>query len=127
MSRILGALFAFAIAAFVIAAWPAEAQTQDTAGAQTKAKKQRTAYRNTGTVFYSRDEYGRARTRIIVQKRSYLDGGTEVLPGERKFTDYAIPPNYSALENALGPGQGFRSRSYSSPSPWDIPGIGLSF
>jgi len=34
--------------------------------------------------------------RIVVQPRSYLDGGTEVLPGDRKFTDYAIPPNYSA-------------------------------
>ena len=34
------------------------------------------------TVFYSRDENGRARTKIIVQKRSYLDGGTEVMPGD---------------------------------------------
>lgn len=37
----------------------------------------------------------RARTRITVQRRSFLDGGTELLPGERKFTDYAIPPTYS--------------------------------
>ena len=32
------------------------------------------------------------RTRIYVSKRSWLDGGTEVLPGDRKFTDYAFPP-----------------------------------
>ena len=32
------------------------------------------------------------RTRIYVTKRSWLDAGTEVLPGERKFTDYAFPP-----------------------------------
>jgi hypothetical protein len=32
------------------------------------------------------------RTRVYVTKRSFLDGGTEVLPGERKFTDYAYPP-----------------------------------
>jgi hypothetical protein len=32
------------------------------------------------------------RTRIYVTKRSWLDAGTEVLPGDRKFTDYAIPP-----------------------------------
>jgi hypothetical protein len=32
------------------------------------------------------------RTRIYVTKRSWLDAGTEVLPGERKFTDYAYPP-----------------------------------
>ena len=35
------------------------------------------------------DENGRARTSITVRPRSYLDGGTEVLPGERKFMDYA--------------------------------------
>ena len=32
------------------------------------------------------------RTRIYVTKRSWLDAGTEVLPGERKFSDYAFPP-----------------------------------
>ncbi len=32
------------------------------------------------------------RTRIYVSKRSWLDGGTEVLPGDRKYTDYAYPP-----------------------------------
>jgi len=31
-------------------------------------------------------------TRIYVTKRSWLDAGTEVLPGDRKFTDYAFPP-----------------------------------
>ena len=40
------------------------------------------------------DENGRARTRITVRPRSYLDGGTQVVPGERKFTDYAFPPTY---------------------------------
>ena len=34
-------------------------------------------------------------TRIYVSKRSWLDGGTEVLPGDRKFTDYAYPPGPS--------------------------------
>ena len=32
------------------------------------------------------------RTRIYVTKRSWLDAGVEVLPGDRKFTDYAFPP-----------------------------------
>jgi hypothetical protein len=31
-------------------------------------------------------------TRIYVSKRSWLDAGTEVLPGDRKFQDYAFPP-----------------------------------
>jgi hypothetical protein len=40
------------------------------------------------------------RTRIYVTKRSWLDAGTEVLPGERKFTDYAFPPARSfGMEN----------------------------
>jgi len=43
-------------------------------------------------------------TRIYVTKRSWLDAGTEVLPGDRKFNDYAFPPGYSfAHENANRP------------------------
>ena len=37
------------------------------------------------------DAATKKRTRIVVQKRSYLDAGTEVLPGTRKYTDYAFP------------------------------------
>jgi hypothetical protein len=40
----------------------------------------------------------RPRARITVRARSFLDAGTEVLPGERKFTDYAYPPNYSPTQ-----------------------------
>jgi hypothetical protein len=35
-----------------------------------------------GTVVVHRDQQGRTRTKILVQKRSYLDGGTEVMPGD---------------------------------------------
>jgi hypothetical protein len=39
-------------------------------------------------------------TRIYVSKRSWLDGGIEVLAGERKFSDYALPSGTSfAREN----------------------------
>jgi len=31
-------------------------------------------------------------TRVYITKRSWLDAGVEVLPGDRKFTDYAFPP-----------------------------------
>jgi hypothetical protein len=34
----------------------------------------------------------RPRARVTVAPRSFLDAGTEVKPGERKFTDYAFPP-----------------------------------
>jgi hypothetical protein len=33
------------------------------------------------TVIVTRGEDGRTRTKVLVQKRSYLDGGTEVMPG----------------------------------------------
>jgi hypothetical protein len=34
-------------------------------------------------------------TRVYVTTRSWLDAGVEVLPGDRKFTDYAYPPGVS--------------------------------
>jgi len=50
--------------------------------------------------------YQQGRTKIYVTKRSWLDGGTEVLPGDRKFTDYAFP-------NPLGPS--FATRNNNRP------------
>jgi hypothetical protein len=35
------------------------------------------------------------RTRVFISKRSWLDAGVEVLPGDRKFNDYAFPPGES--------------------------------
>jgi hypothetical protein len=69
----------------------------------------------------------RSRSRIRVAPRSFLDGGTEVLPGDRKFTDYAIPPGYSptaAIDNTpfsrrpplMGP---FDLPSPRNPYPWN--------
>jgi hypothetical protein len=39
-------------------------------------------------------------TRVYVTKRSWLDAGVEVLPGERKFNDYATggPNQYEYLD-----------------------------
>src|SRR4051812_14919137 len=31
------------------------------------------------------------RTRVYISRRSWLDAGVEVLPGDRKFTDFAFP------------------------------------
>jgi hypothetical protein len=59
------------------------------------------------------------RARIRVRPRSFLDAGTEVLPGQRKFTDYALPPNYSptqVIDNTA-----FSHRS-PLPGPFDLPG-----
>lgn len=70
-----------AAATVVALASPAEAQ-------------RRRVYRDQTERITIIDENGRARTRITVRPRSYLDAGTEVVPGERKFTDYAYPPTY---------------------------------
>jgi hypothetical protein len=62
----------------------------------------------------------RARPRVVVRGRSFLDAGTEVLPGEeRKFTDYVYPPGYSALRNIDVYG-GFRRQPL--PDPFELPG-----
>ena len=53
------------------------------ADAAPRQKQVADAYTARGsTVITSQDERGRVRTKILVQKRSYLDGGTEVMPGD---------------------------------------------
>jgi hypothetical protein len=72
-----------------------------------------------GTVFVSRDEDGRTHTRIIIQKRSYLDPGTERFPGERGDHDYAQLPNHRAddvLDNTA-----FGSNQTALPGPFTLP------
>jgi hypothetical protein len=62
-------------------------------GANAEPVKKRVVYQQSGyqqsgyqqpgsTTIISRDEQGRTRTKVLVQKRSYLDGGTEVMPGD---------------------------------------------
>lgn len=63
------------------------------AGAQPKRQQ----YDNRGRPYYGANgpnvSYQQGpHTRIYVTKRSWLDAGVEVLPGDRKFTDYAFPP-----------------------------------
>lgn len=72
------------------------------------------------TVFTSRDEDGRTRTKIIIQKRSYLDPGTERFPGERGDHDYAQLPNHratSVLDNTA-----FGGNQSALPNLWTLPG-----
>ena len=74
-------------AATVLGAMATPAGAQDSRGISSRGH----------TVFTNRDESGRARTRIIIQKRSYLDPGTEVLPGTEHNHDYAVMPGESAM------------------------------
>jgi len=55
-------------------------------------KRQTVVARDGGGVNYS--YRSGPRTRVFISRRSWLDGGTEVLPGDRKFTDYALAPGY---------------------------------
>jgi hypothetical protein len=62
----------------------------------------------------------RARTRITVQKRSYLDAGTVIKPGTAKYHEYAFPvyslyPSYGPFPNE----QRFR---HPLPGPFELPG-----
>ncbi|MEH2504867.1 hypothetical protein V1290_003678 [Bradyrhizobium sp. AZCC 1578] len=65
--------------------------------ASAQSKQQR--YDRDGRPYYGANGPNRVyqqgpRTRVYVTTRSWLDAGTEVLPGDRKFMDYAFPSPY---------------------------------
>jgi hypothetical protein len=64
---------------------------------------------------------GRPR-RIVVAPRSFLDAGTEVLPGERKFTDYALPPAYYPMGVVTNTGGRVGWHQSPLPGPFDLAG-----
>jgi hypothetical protein len=65
-------------------------------------------------------------TRVYVTKRSWLDAGTEVLPGERKFTDYATggPNRFEDLDR-LNSHMDFRRQPLNTP--YDLGGRPFGF
>ena len=85
-----------AIAMIAIGSDTAGAQTQTPTTVQKPAKRQlddrgRSYYGPSGpNVSYQQGP----NTRVYITKRSWLDAGVEVLPGDRKFTDDAFPPEY---------------------------------
>jgi hypothetical protein len=86
---------AVAIGAVGFAASPAGAQTANPS--QKPPKEAKRHYDNRGRVYYGSGgpnvSYQEGpHTRVFITKRSWLDAGTEVLPGDRKFQDYAFPP-----------------------------------
>ncbi len=82
-------LSAAAIVAIDLSATQADAQTQVDVHKPKSDKYSRSNYRQNGpNVSYQQGP----NTRIYVTRRSWLDAGTEVLPGDRKFLDYAFPP-----------------------------------
>ncbi|MFB9266255.1 hypothetical protein ACFFWD_24400 [Bradyrhizobium erythrophlei] len=78
----------------VLLAAAAVLATATSASAQTKRQQ----YDRDGRPVYGPQGPNRVyqqgpRTRVYVTTRSWLDAGTEVLPGDRKFNDYAYPPD----------------------------------
>jgi hypothetical protein len=110
--KVCAAAFAL-IGALALMAASATAQTNP------PAKKKTVIANRDHTVQVSRDEDGKTRTRVIIQKRSYLDPGTETFPGERGDHDYAVLPNHKAsgiLDNTT-----FGGHTTSLPGPWTLP------
>ena len=98
-------LCAAAIAAMAYASTPADAAEQ---------QKKKSAKSSQTTVVTNRP-----RTRVVVQPRSFLDVGTDSIPGDNKYMDYAIPPGYSPL--SVIDNTAFSHRS-PLPGPYDLPG-----
>jgi hypothetical protein len=48
-----------------------------------------------------------SRSRVVVTRRSFLDAGTEVQLGERKYLGYAFPTGYSAFDILVNNTAGF--------------------
>src|SRR5580765_2552456 len=65
-------------------------------GATAASAQSKPQYDKDGRPYYGRSGPNRVyqqgpNTRVYVTTRSWLDAGTEVLPGDRKFQDYAFP------------------------------------
>jgi hypothetical protein len=60
----------------------------------------------------------RKRPQLTVQKRSYLDAGTTVKPGDMRYHDYIYSP---AL---LYPPYGPRTYPYAAAARWPLPSFG---
>ena len=65
-------------------------------GATSASAQSKPRYDKDGRAYYGSSgpnrSYQQGRTRVYITTRSWLDAGTEVLPGDRKFQDYAFPP-----------------------------------
>ncbi|MFG1465456.1 hypothetical protein V5F77_21465 [Xanthobacter sp. DSM 24535] len=99
-------LLTIAVALTFASVGMAEAQT---ASSTTTTAKQTTA------------KSSKARTKIVITKRSPLDAGTVVKPGSKSYLDYALPaeynyPTYGAGQSGIVPGR------YPLPDRFYLPG-----
>src|SRR4029078_11597858 len=100
-------------------------------GATSASAQSKPRYDKDGRVYYGPNGPNRSyqqgpRTRVYVTTRSWLDAGTEVLPGDRKFQDYAFPSPFGypsfARENNNPPSD---RQTLSTPS--DVGGFPRQF
>jgi hypothetical protein len=107
--RLKSVLFLAAAGLVVLSAWPTDADAQR---------------RRSGVRVAAVDQDGRiirrgSRTRITVRKsRSFLDPGTEVLPGSQNYTNYALPP-LGGPDRAYDP---TGARRFPLPDSYELPG-----
>ena len=96
----LPAIVATGLVAAVAFSLPADAAKKRTTRAGYTYVQQRPA---PSTVIVTRGEDGRTRTKVVVQKRSYLDGGTEVMPADNvnsfRSTFMSYRPGSAATQN----------------------------
>jgi hypothetical protein len=100
--------------------YPAERTSAQTPPGTAMAKKDKQEQNVTTTARVA--SANRPRSRVVVVPRSFLDAGTEVLPGERKFTDYAFPPTYYPLGVVTNTGGRVGWHQSPLPGPFDLPG-----
>ena len=94
-SKLAVLLAASALVGLVAA--PASAQSPQPQPKAKRPQQQQMQYDHDGRPYYGNRGPNQVyqqgpHTRVYVTTRSWLDAGTEVLPGERKFQDYAFPP-----------------------------------
>jgi hypothetical protein len=89
------------------------------AGAETVTRN--TVVRGDRTVITSRDESGRTRTRIVVQRRSFLDPGTQTFPGENRYNAGPALVWQPPFSSAPDRGTIFDRGQPPLPGPFDLP------
>ena len=96
------------------------AMTLISPSAEAETVTKRTIARGDRTVITTRDESGRTRTRIVVNRRSFLDPGTQVFPGENRYNSgpaLVYQPAFSSSDN----GTVFDRGQPPLPGRFDLP------
>ncbi len=122
--RLLGFASCLVLCAMIdLSASPVEAQKRkDTVAYGPESNPPPFARRNSGpNVSYQTGPH----TRIYITKRSWLDAGVEVKPGDRHYLDYVMPPGplqrgVNAMTGPSAPA-GFQNPNWPLLGPFEAP------